>query len=185
MMGSTALERLLRVKRDWLKARARDGSCKAGLVAVETSREHDRTVDDVLWVVIEGELATVVIIDVDEMGAQFTEVGEVLLHGSVVWRDEVFKYDDETVGKLLRSMQQFAALDYTLQTAPPQGGVLRHPRPSWVRFPGLSWYVPTHPSASHAATSQYSYNCRLASHLVPWMALPAGWLFDMSLVGNC
>eukprot|EP00955_Chlamydomonas_euryale_P015371 164652-Chlamydomonas_euryale.AAC.1 len=43
----------------------------------------------------------------------------------------------------------------TLQTAPPQGGVLRHPRPSCVRF-RLSRCVPTHPSASHAATSKYS-----------------------------
>eukprot|EP00955_Chlamydomonas_euryale_P081415 363572-Chlamydomonas_euryale.AAC.7 len=49
----------------------------------------------------------------------------------------------------------------TLQTAPPQGGVLRHPRPSWVRF-RLSWCVPTHPSASHAAMSKYSPVLRCA-----------------------
>eukprot|EP00955_Chlamydomonas_euryale_P020316 215452-Chlamydomonas_euryale.AAC.1 len=50
----------------------------------------------------------------------------------------------------------------TLQTALPQGGVLRRPRPSWVRF-RLSWCVPTHPSACHAATSKYSPVLRSAA----------------------
>eukprot|EP00955_Chlamydomonas_euryale_P105007 365608-Chlamydomonas_euryale.AAC.1 len=58
---------------------------------------------------------------------------------------------------------------------PPQGGVLRHPRPSWVRF-RLSWCVPTHPSASleewcrcaHSSGKSHNvllpWRCRLRTH---------------------